>query len=227
MICLVLCLRWGFTAHSTQSGHVERGQFTLPHFYWACFVLSAVNQYCAHSFARNLQLPFLNQGKGVNDRREYFMTNTHENMLSTRRGWGRGVTRNLLVTSRTPLRSASTLLHWLILYNLAYPEVQRMVQLEIDNLVGDERKVVLNDRSKLHYTPVTILEVMRVSNIAPLAWSHSTTIDIKLNGYETDTLRKHAYSNILKILPPKAESFQRKILIFFIYLLKTQIVGTR
>ena len=34
-------------------------------------------------------------------------------------------------------------------------------------------------------------------------------------------LRKHAYSNILKILPPKFESFQIKILIFFIFLLKT------
>ena len=30
-------------------------------------------------------------------------------------------------------------------------------------------------------------------------------------------LRKHAYSNILKILPPKTESFQIKILIFFSY----------
>ena len=28
-------------------------------------------------------------------------------------------------------------------------------------------------------------------------------------------LRKHAYSNILKILPPKTEFFQIKILIFF------------
>ena len=34
------------------------------------------------------------------------------------------------------------------------------------------------------------------------------------------TLRKRAYSNILKILPPKNEKFQIKILIFFIFLLK-------
>ena len=40
-------------------------------------------------------------------------------------------------------------------------------------------------------------------------------------------LRKHTYSNILKILPPKNENFQIKNLIFFIVLLKTQIVGTR
>ena len=40
-------------------------------------------------------------------------------------------------------------------------------------------------------------------------------------------LRKHVYSNILKISPPKTESFQTKILIFFIFLLKTEIMGTR
>ena len=33
--------------------------------------------------------------------------------------------------------------------------------------------------------------------------------------YNFMTLRKHAYSNILKISPPKTESFQIKILIFF------------
>ena len=33
------CLCWGFTAQSTQWGHVERGQFTEPHIYWAGLVL--------------------------------------------------------------------------------------------------------------------------------------------------------------------------------------------
>ena len=36
-----------------------------------------------------------------------------------------------------------------------------------------------------------------------------------------NTLRKHAFSNIMKILPPKNEKLQKKILIFFIILLKT------
>ena len=42
-------------------------------------------------------------------------------------------------------------------------------------------------------------------------------------------LRKHAYSNILntRISPRKTESFQIKILIFFIFLLKTWIMGIR
>ena len=67
-------------------GHVERGKFTKPHVYWAGLVLQAVNQYCAHSFARNWQLPFLNQRKGENDRRKYFMINLHEIMLPTSAG---------------------------------------------------------------------------------------------------------------------------------------------
>ena len=45
-----------------------------------------VNQYCAHSFARNWQLPFLNQRKGENDRRKYFMINLRERMLPTSAG---------------------------------------------------------------------------------------------------------------------------------------------
>ena len=43
-------------------------------------------QYCAHSFARNWQLPFFNQRKGENDRRKYFMINLHERMLLTSAG---------------------------------------------------------------------------------------------------------------------------------------------
>ena len=41
-------------------------------------------------------------------------------------------------------------------------------------------------------------------------------------------IMKTSLSNILKILPPKNENFQIKIRIFFfIFLLKTYIVGTR
>ena len=48
-----------------------------------------------------------------------------------------------------------------------------------------------------------------------------------LNRFELFSLRKQAYSNILKILPPKNENFQIKILICLKFLLKTKIVGTR
>ena len=47
-----------------------------------------VNKYCAHSFAINWQLPFLNQWKGENDHRKHFMINLHGKiLLLTRQGW--------------------------------------------------------------------------------------------------------------------------------------------
>ena len=70
-------------AQSTQGDHVERGQFTLTDVYWAGLVLQVVNLYCAYSFARNWQLPFLNQRKGENDRSKYFMTNLQVRMVPT------------------------------------------------------------------------------------------------------------------------------------------------
>ena len=54
--------------------------------YWAGLVLYVVNQYCAHSFARNWQLSFLHQRKGESDHRKYFMINLHERMLPTLAG---------------------------------------------------------------------------------------------------------------------------------------------
>ena len=44
---------------------------------------------------------------------------------------------------------------------------------------------------------------------------------------QTCTLRKHAYSNILKISPPKAEGFPIENSDVFIFLLGTWIVGAR
>ena len=46
----------------------------------------SVNQSRAHSFARNWQLPFLNQWKGESDRRKYFTINLHERLLPNSAG---------------------------------------------------------------------------------------------------------------------------------------------
>ena len=72
--------------------------FASPSVYLATLLLGRlsplrVNQYCAHSFTRNWQLPFLKR----NDRRKYFMINLHERMLPAQRGR----THNLLITRWT------------------------------------------------------------------------------------------------------------------------------
>ena len=86
------CLCWGFTAQSTQQCHVERSQFTLSHVYWAGLVLKAGNQYCADSFTRNWQLPFLNQQERENDHRKYVIISTKECCRPGGRWGGGGVT---------------------------------------------------------------------------------------------------------------------------------------
>ena len=45
-----------------------------------------------------------------------------------------------------------------------------------------------------------------------------------MNKLSSLPLRKHAYSNILKISPPKTESFQIKNLIFFIFFSKHRLL---
>ena len=77
------------------------------HFYWAGLVLQAVNQYCAHSFARNWQLTFLNMLKGENDSWRKRMTEKiFDDHISTKECCRpRGCrTCNLLITSRTHIQ---------------------------------------------------------------------------------------------------------------------------
>ena len=62
------------------SGHFGHGQLTYPHCSWAS-LLGSLPVLSAHSFASNWQLPFLNQRKGENGGRNYFMTNLHKRML--------------------------------------------------------------------------------------------------------------------------------------------------
>ena len=75
---------------------------------------------------------------------------------------------------------------WLILYMAKYPGIQQRVQSEIDETFGKQGTVTLNDRSKLHFTQATILEVLPLCNILPLTLPHCTTIDTQVNGYDID-----------------------------------------
>ena len=90
----------------SQPNGVMSSAVSLPnHMFTEQAVLETVNQYCAHSFTRNWQLPFLNQRKEENDRRKYFMINLHKRMLHY---LGGGRTCDLLVSSRTRIQ----LSHW-------------------------------------------------------------------------------------------------------------------
>ena len=70
------------------------------------------------------------------------------------------------------------------MFLLHYPEVQRKVQLEIDEVVGPNRRVTLQDKASLPYTNAVLTESLRMATIVPYALPHSATNDITLNGYK-------------------------------------------
>ena len=72
-------MRWCFTALWHFSCHFGRGQLTYPHYSWATLLGSL--PVLSTFFASNWQLSFLNQQKGENGRRNYFMINLHGRML--------------------------------------------------------------------------------------------------------------------------------------------------
>ncbi len=52
--------------------------------------------------------------------------------------------------------------------------------MEIEEVIGHERLVTLEDRGQLPYTEATMMEVLRFSSIVPLGVPHSTTCDVML-----------------------------------------------
>jgi cytochrome P450 len=77
-------------------------------------------------------------------------------------------------------------LQWAILYMAEYPEVQQRVQKEIDDVIGSGQRVELKDKPRLTYTEATILEIMRMTSIAPFALPKIAIKDTLLQGYNID-----------------------------------------
>ena len=101
--------------------------------------------------------------------------------------WNQCYQLNYLFLKKIPFlgtETTSSSLLWAILFLLHYPEVQRKVQLEIDEVVGPNRRVTLQDKASLPYTNAVLTESLRMATIVPYALPHSATNDITLNGYK-------------------------------------------
>nr|AFP66952.1 cytochrome P450 [Perinereis nuntia] len=79
--------------------------------------------------------------------------------------------------------TTSTSLDWFILYMIIHPDIQKKIQQEIEQVVGDGRKVTLEDRGAMPYTVAALQELQRVVSIAPTTVPHCTVKDTHLNGY--------------------------------------------
>ena len=79
--------------------------------------------------------------------------------------------------------TTSTTLRWAIAYLVHHPECQRDVQSQLDDVVGRDRMPGLDDRPKLPLVLATIMETLRLGNVAEVAIPHYTLSDTTLAGY--------------------------------------------
>ncbi|RZB39556.1 p450 domain containing protein [Asbolus verrucosus] len=79
--------------------------------------------------------------------------------------------------------TTSNTLGFSVVYMLEYPEVQKKVQDEMDEIVGRNRWPALQDRIKLKYTEAVLMEIQRRANIPPLGIAHRATRATSLFGY--------------------------------------------
>ncbi|RXN36579.1 cytochrome P450 1B1-like protein [Labeo rohita] len=77
----------------------------------------------------------------------------------------------------------STALQWIVLLIVRYPEVQKRLQEDIDQVTDRSRLPTIADQPHLPYVTAFIYEVMRFTSFVPLTIPHSTTTDTSINGY--------------------------------------------
>ncbi|GIY18586.1 cytochrome P450 18a1 [Caerostris darwini] len=72
---------------------------------------------------------------------------------------------------------------WLMLTCAAYPQVQKRIHAEIDEVIGHDRFPTWQDHLAMPYTDAAIAELMRWKSIVPLNVMRYTLLDTELNGY--------------------------------------------
>ncbi|XP_032974594.1 cytochrome P450 2D14-like isoform X3 [Rhinolophus ferrumequinum] len=79
--------------------------------------------------------------------------------------------------------TTSTTLNWALLLMILHPDVQRRVQQEIDEVIGQVRRPEMADQARMHFTMAVVHEVQRFADIIPLGLPHMTSRDIEVQGF--------------------------------------------
>ncbi|KAG9467512.1 hypothetical protein GDO78_014829 [Eleutherodactylus coqui] len=80
------------------------------------------------------------------------------------------------------LETTSTTLRWGLLLMMRYPEIQKNVQKEIEQIIG-LRRPQIEHRKQMPYTDAVIHEIQRFGNIVPAVAPHATTQNMMFRGY--------------------------------------------
>ncbi|CAG7821290.1 unnamed protein product [Allacma fusca] len=78
--------------------------------------------------------------------------------------------------------TTSTTLTWLFLYMSVFPEHQKKLQEEIDEVL-ESKQPTLQDRYRMPYTEAIILETLRLSSMVPLGLFHCAMEDVHWRSY--------------------------------------------
>ncbi|XP_066495785.1 cytochrome P450 2B1-like [Tiliqua scincoides] len=79
--------------------------------------------------------------------------------------------------------TVTSTLRYSFLILLKYPHIVERIQDEIDQVVGQNRAVSMQDRSEMPYTDAVIHELQRFIDVNPLGLPRSTTQDTEFAGY--------------------------------------------
>ena len=79
--------------------------------------------------------------------------------------------------------TSSITLYWGLAYLVKYPDVQRQLHNELDEVVGRQRLPTLQDIASLPLLQATVYELLRVTSVVPLAIPRSTTTETSIRGF--------------------------------------------
>nr|XP_023486802.1 cytochrome P450 2D14 isoform X1 [Equus caballus] len=79
--------------------------------------------------------------------------------------------------------TTSTTLAWALLLMILHPDVQRRVQQEIDEVIGQTRRPEMGDQARMPFTMAVVHEVQRFGDIIPLGVAHMTSRDFEVQGF--------------------------------------------
>ncbi|XP_006890125.1 PREDICTED: cytochrome P450 2D6-like isoform X1 [Elephantulus edwardii] len=79
--------------------------------------------------------------------------------------------------------TTTTTLAWGLLLMLLHPDVQRRVQEEIDEVIGQGRAPEMADQAHMPYTTAVVHEVQRFGDVVPLGLPHMTLRDTEVQGF--------------------------------------------